>query len=103
MHILPKKITKYPLFVRAFFWKQKRTYGESSKAWNVVGALAARLRHARFAIRRTEPEIIAARCCLAVADYSACFPGEPLRVLYRHQFSNFDQTRCLNDQSRSAQ
>ena len=31
MHILPKKITKYPLFVRAFFWKQKRTYGEVLK------------------------------------------------------------------------
>ena len=31
MHVLPKKISKYPLFVRAFFWKQKRTYGEVLK------------------------------------------------------------------------
>ncbi|MEM9617923.1 MAG: carboxymuconolactone decarboxylase family protein [Pseudomonadota bacterium] len=31
MHVPVKKITKYPLFIRAFFWKQKRTYGEVLK------------------------------------------------------------------------
>lgn len=28
MFIAPKPLRRYPLFVRAFFWKQKRTYGE---------------------------------------------------------------------------
>ncbi len=28
MHVQPKPIKKYPLFIRAFFAKQKRTYGE---------------------------------------------------------------------------
>ena len=31
MHIAAKSLGKYPLFVRAFFWKQKRTYGEILK------------------------------------------------------------------------
>ena len=31
MHIPTKKITEYPLFVRAFFWKQKLTYGDVLK------------------------------------------------------------------------
>lgn len=31
MFIAPKPINRYPLFVRAFFWKQKRTYGEVLK------------------------------------------------------------------------
>lgn len=28
MHIAPKALADYPWYVRAFFWKQKRTYGE---------------------------------------------------------------------------
>lgn len=31
MHVAPKVLSKYPWFVRVFFWKQKRTYGEVLK------------------------------------------------------------------------
>jgi hypothetical protein len=102
MYVAPKEMNEYPWYVRAFFWKQKHTYGEVLKPGMLWAGLRWFSQHWPCSMG-PEPAILAHRRPTSITGDGPGVADQPLRILRRYQRVHADEAWCFVGQSRGCQ
>lgn len=91
--ITPRPLSHYPWWVRIFFWKQRRTYGQILTPGLLWGAQSRSLCRTGITLWGNQSTRIAAIARITLACYRASVSNQPLLVLYRYQLGHPYETR----------